>query len=297
VVPARDGLAATRFRLMRRPKGILAGPVDGPERLAAAYPTIEGAEGLGVLHRASGFVGSVSDCTTAEVTLVGTTGLHKTFPNCPGAFAVDGRPARLVPSRAATVVDTPDLRGGALVDAHTASGSRAVRGARARVARAGRILVEGVHDAMLLEHVWGDDLRLEGVVVDRLDGIDDVELALRALQPGPGRRVGVLVDHLLPGSKEQRIADRIADPHVLVRGTPYVDVWQAVRPKTIGIEAWPVIPKGEPWKDGVCAALGMRDPRELWRRILQSVESWNDLEQTLVASVESLIDFVTADSA
>ena len=45
----------------------------------------------------------------------------------------------------------------------TASGSRAVAGTRARVARGSRIWVEGRHDAELVEHVWGDDLRVEGV--------------------------------------------------------------------------------------------------------------------------------------
>ena len=47
------------------------------------------------------------------------------------------------------------------------SGSMAVAGAKARTARAARIVVEGVHDAELVERVWGDDLRIEGVVVER----------------------------------------------------------------------------------------------------------------------------------
>src|ERR1700681_4864742 len=84
------------------------------------------------------------------------------------------------------------------------SGSRAVVGARARVARASRILVEGVHDAELVERVWGDDLRVEGVVVERLDGIDDLAAEIAAFGPAPGRRVGVLVDHLVPGTKESK---------------------------------------------------------------------------------------------
>ena len=80
----------------------------------------------------------------------------------------------------------------------------------------------------------------------------------------------------------------------MVKGTPYVDVWQAVRPKVIGIDAWPVIPRGTPWKDGICAALGMAEPAAMWRRILTSVKSYADLEPALVGSVESLIDFVTS---
>jgi hypothetical protein len=56
---------------------------------------------------------------------------------------------------------------------------------------------------------------------------------------------------------------------------------------------WPVVPKGQDWKTGVCRALGMQDPRTMWRRILDSVHDWKQLEQPFVAAVEQLIDFVT----
>ncbi len=72
-------------------------------------------------------------------------------------------------------------------------------GAPARVARASRLWVEGVHDAALLERIWGDDLRIEGVVVEPLDGIDELVAHVRDFRPGPQRRIGVLVDHLVPG--------------------------------------------------------------------------------------------------
>ncbi|WP_256090620.1 DUF3097 family protein, partial [Actinacidiphila rubida] len=55
----------------------------------------------------------------------------------------------------------------------SASGSIAVTDATARVARAGRIYVEGRHDAELVERVWGHDLRVEGVAVEFLEGVDD----------------------------------------------------------------------------------------------------------------------------
>ena len=87
-----------------------------------------------------------------------------------------------------------------------------------------------MHDAALVERVWGDDLRVEGVVVEPLDGIDDLRAAVAAFAPGPGRRLGVLVDHLVPGSKESRIAAGWPPPYVLVTGHPYVDIWQAVQP-------------------------------------------------------------------
>ncbi|MBV8950090.1 MAG: DUF3097 family protein, partial [Actinobacteria bacterium] len=176
---------------------------------------------------------------------------------------------------------------------HTASGSRRID-ANARVARAGRIYVEGVHDAELVERVWGDDLRVEGVVVERLDGIDHLADAVRVFAPGPGRRLGVLVDHLVPGSKEARIAASVRLPHVLVTGTPFVDVWEAVRPAAAGLPEWPKVPRGTPWKDGVCAALGVRDPRAFWRTLLSSVSSYRDLETPFVGAIEQLVDFVTA---
>ncbi len=279
--------------------GILGGPVDGAARLAASYPAVTVEPGTRVLHRSSGFTGELIELDATRVVLRGHTGLAREFPNRPGDFGVDGVTVRLVAPapRAPDAADDDelDLRGGRVAtDVRTASGSRAVVGARARVARAGRILVEGVHDAELVERVWGDDLRVEGVVVERLDGLDHLVDVLPALAPAANRRIGVLVDHLVPGSKEARIADSIRNPHVLVRGTPYVDVWQAVRPRAVGIDAWPVVPRGVPWKEGVCDALGVGDPRAFWTRIVASVRDWKDLEQPLVAAVEELVDFVTA---
>ncbi|MEV4727070.1 DUF3097 family protein, partial [Micromonospora humida] len=175
----------------------------------------------------------------------------------------------------------------------TASGSIAVADVRARVAKASRIWVEGVHDAALVERIWGDDLRIEGVVVEPLDGIDALDAEVRDFAPGPGRRLGVLVDHLVPGSKESRIVARVNSPHVLVTGHPYVDVWQAVKPAAVGIRAWPSVPPGRPWKEGVCAALGVAEPAEMWRRILSRVDSFADVETPLINAMERLIDFVT----
>ena len=85
----------------------------------------------------------------------------------------------------------------------------------------------------------------------------------------------------------------ITSSYVLVTGTPFVDVWEAVKPSLIGLPRWPTIPRGEPWKEGVCRVLGERDPAALWRRLLASVHSYTDLEPPLVGAVEELIDFVT----
>jgi len=185
----------------------------------------------------------------------------------------------------------------------TASGSLAPSSTRARVARAHRIFVEGRHDAELVEKVWGTDLRVEGVVVEYLDGIDHLVEVLREVQPGPERRIGVLVDHLVPGSKESRIAAQTTGPHVLVVGHPFVDVWQAVKPARLGLEAWPVIPRTVDgahveWKHGVCAALGwpheeQADIAAAWQRILATVRDYRDLEPSVLGRVEQLIDFVT----
>ena len=139
----------------------------------------------------------------------------------------------------------------------------------------------------------GDDLRAEGVVVERLDGMDNLDAMIREFRPGPGRKLGVLLDHLVPGSKEQRAAAAITSSFVLVTGTPFVDVWQAVRPSVAGVGSWPAIPKGVPWKEGVCAALGVGDHRTCWRALLAKVSSYADLEPELVGAVEQLIDFVT----
>jgi hypothetical protein len=74
-----------------------------------------------------------------------------------------------------------------------------------------------------------------------------------------------------------------------------VDIWQAVRPAVVGIDRWPTIPVGQSWKDGVCAALGVPDAAELWRRILSRVDGYRDLETPLIGAVERLIDHVTVE--
>jgi Protein of unknown function (DUF3097) len=166
------------------------------------------------------------------------------------------------------------------------------------VARASRIYVEGKHDAELVEKIWGDDLRDVGVVVEYLEGIDDLPDIVARFSPAPGRRLGVLVDHLVGGSKESRIAAGVRSPDVLVVGHPFIDIWAAVRPAAVGIPRWPDVPPGQPWKEGVLRALGW--PPELpaaWQRILRLVTSYADLEPELLGRVEELIDFVTVSGS
>ena len=229
------------------------------------------------------FCGAVVAWDKATVTLEDRHGRRRVFDLGPAAFLVDGEPVTLV--RGTSAPKGP-LR--------SASGSIAVTDARARTARESRIYVEGAHDAELVEKVWGHDLRVEGVAVEFLEGVDDLPSVVEEFSPGPGRRLGVLVDHLVPGSKESRIAKRVRGEDVLVVGHPYVDVWQAVRPKAVGIPSWPEVPRGRPWKEGVVAALGWRmETGEAWRRILGSVRGYGDLEPSLLGRVEELIDFVT----
>jgi Protein of unknown function (DUF3097) len=220
------------------------------------------------------------------VTLADRFDRQRQFPLLPASFLLEGELVTLI--RPAPATPAPARPG------RTASGSVAVAGVRAQVAKASRIWVEGVHDAALVERIWGEDLRIEGIVVEPLGGIDELAEHVRRFQPGPARRLGVLVDHLVPGSKETRIAATVRSPHVLINGHPYVDIWQAVKPTALGIQGWPVISRDLPWKDGVAAALGFSDSRELWRRVLASVNSFADVEVPLLRAVEELIDFVTA---
>lgn len=258
----------------------------------APTPVVEATTDLVVEVAMDGFCGAVTRVQSGTVELEDRLGRRRLFPLGKG-FLVDGAAVELVVPRAA-----------AAAPARTASGSFAAPDQRARVARASRILVEGRHDAELVEKVWGDDLRAEGVVVEYLQGVDLLEDVLREEPPGPGRRYGVLVDHLVPGSKESRIADAVArgphGAHVRIVGHPHIDVWQCVRASSLGIAAWPDVPRGIEWKVGVSRALGWpaRDQADLartWRRILASVHSYRDLDPALLGRVEELIDFVTVD--
>jgi hypothetical protein len=257
-----------------------AGSTQGLRRVEAV--DVPAAPGLLVRDRASRFSGRLVRLEAGLVVLQDARGRERVFPLTPGGFVVDGRVTTLVRPRPRS--DAPAGR--------TRSGSVAAANSAPRTARAGRIFVEGVHDAELVEKVWGDDLRELGIVVEYLEGIDDLGAVVARFGAGPDRRLGVLVDHLLPGTKESRIVAAVDDPHVLVTGHPFVDVWAAVRPRTLGLQRWPVVPHGRPWKEGVCAALGVSEPWLLWRRILRAVESYADLEPPMVGAVEQLIDFV-----
>jgi DUF3097, C-terminal domain/DUF3097, N-terminal domain len=255
-----------------------------PSRAPASLPRIAAEPGLVVEDGAGDFCGAVVACEKDAVTLEDRRGRRRVFP-LSGTFLLDGR--RVTLTRPA-----PDR---AAASARTASGSVAVQAGPAKVARASRIYVEGKHDAELVERVWGDDLREAGVVVEFLNGIDDLPAIAAEFAAAGDRRLGVLVDHLVEGSKESRIAAQVTSDHVLVVGHPFVDVWAAVKPSVAGISSWPTVPRGVPWKEGVLAALGWPpDTAGAWRRILGRVRSYADLEPAFLGRVEELIDFVTA---
>jgi hypothetical protein len=258
-------------------RDVLAGPNKRRQ-----IPEVVAEPGVVVEDPASGFCGAVVRFESGHVVLEDRHGNHRLFPLAPAGFLIDGEPVTLV--RPAAAAPKRQL---------SASGSVKVEGLRARTARDSRIWVEGRHDATLVERVWGHDLRVEGVVVEPLDGVDVLPARIEEFGPGAGRRLGVLVDHLVEGSKESRLVSSIRDDDVLVTGHPYVDIWQAVKPASVGIRAWPSVPRGVPWKEGICAALGWGDPAEGWRRVLAGVTGFRDLETPLLGAVERLIDFVT----
>lgn len=219
-------------------------------------------------------------------------GRVKNFPLGIGYF-LEGEPVEIV-------APTPRKTSGRKI---SRSGSVAVENTPARVARASRIWVEGLHDAELVEKVWGHDLRIEGIVVEPLHGVDDLATAVKEFSPGPERRLGILVDHLLKGTKEERVvAEALAVPgaagNIKIVGHPFIDIWQAVKPQVLGIPAWPQVPRGEDWKKGILRRLGQphqnqEDVANAWKRILSRVDSYSDLDPTLLGPVESLIDFLT----
>jgi hypothetical protein len=250
-------------------------------------PEVEAEPGLVVEDFEGRFCGAIVAYEKDAVALEDRHGKRRAFP-LPGTFLFEGKRVKLIRPR-------PQATG----PRRTASGSIAAPSAPAKVAKASRIYVEGKHDAELVEKIWGDDLRDVGVVVEYLEGVDDLPAIAKEFGPGPERRLGVLVDHLVDGSKESRIAAASRSPYVLVVGHPYIDIWAAVKPAAVGIRAWPDVPRGESWKEGVLRRIGWpastpADVAAAWRRILGKVSTYTDLEPELLGRVEELIDFVTA---
>lgn len=213
---------------------------------------------------------------------------RRVFPLGSG-FWLEGQPVHLLP---------PAVKRERIGRKITASGSFHIDH-EARVAKASRIWVEGKHDAELISKIWGSDLAYEGIMIEELFGADKLEEILTVFGPTNKRRAGVMLDHLVDGSKESRLAAKVrAMPGVLVLGHPYVDIWQAVKPAVIGLDEWPRVPRGEDIKVGTLARIGwphatQEDVGLGWKRILDSVRDYRDLEPTFLGRMEELIDFVT----
>ena len=279
------------MRSKRYEADVLAAAVRRRER--PEYPRVPAEFGLVVEDAAGEFCGAVVGWEKDAVMLEDRYGRRRAFPFGAGSFLLEGKPVTLVrpASPGAASASAP---GAAAAVRTTASGSVAAPRSRAKIARASRIYVEGRHDAELVEKIWGDDLRDVGVVVEYLGGIDDLPAIVTEFSPQPQRRLGVLVDHLVDGSKESRIAAQVTSPHVLVVGHPFIDVWAAVKPAVLGITRWPDVPRGTPWKEGVLRAIGWpEDTAAGWQRILRAVTGFADLEPAFLGRVEELIDFVT----
>lgn len=278
----------------RYPTDVLAAPA-APRVLSTE---VEATPGLVVEDVESQWCGAIVRTehigSVHVVVLEDRRGRRKSFELGPG-FWLDGKPVTLVRPRAVPKKQTGPAR--------SASGSRVVEAHSARVARASRIWVEGTHDAELVEKIWGHDLRVEGVVVEPLHGVDDLGSFIRSFQPSSDKRLGILVDHLVEGSKETRIAREAVKglpgaKYVEIVGHPYVDVWQAVKPKVVGLREWPAVPRSMEFKDGLLQALGMpygttAARAKGWKHILGKVRHYADLEPSFLGRMEQLIDFVT----
>ncbi|AIU30480.1 Hypothetical protein Cul210931_1137 [Corynebacterium ulcerans] len=249
-----------------------------------SFPQVPAEPGLVVEVMADGFVGAVVNFERTYdgdfIRLEDRHGRERIFKMREGAFMIDGQRVSLT----RYVPKAPQQRSN--------SGSRRVHNVEAKVATPSRIWVEGIHDAAIVEKIWGHDLRVEGVVVEYLEGLDNLPERLDEFQPQRGRRVGVLADHLVTGSKEMRLTSSVG-PHVLVTGHPFIDIWAAVKPERLGLRAWPEVPYGEDWKTGVCRRVGWSDPKEGWNRVYNAVSSFRDVDSSLIGAVERLVDFVT----
>ena len=225
-----------------------------------------------------------------SVVLEDRHGSRRLFPAEPAAFLLEGSTVTLTrPQGAAPTPPSPPTR--------TASGSIAAPRSAAKVARASRIWVEGTHDAELVEKVWGADLRELGVVVEPMGGIDDLVTLVSEFEPGPQRRLVVLVDHLVPGTKETRIADEVTRrwaPHVCRARTSVrrcLAGGQAIGSRDRRVAGDPA---GHALEGRRLRGAGMAGRRT--RRLAahpRVVRTYADLDPALLARVEEAIDLVT----
>ena len=259
-------------------------------------PEIALERGMVLEDATTGFCGAVTRWENGLVVLEGRGDKRRSFPIGYGLL-LEGKPVLVkVPPRApATGQRTPG---------RTASGSVAGPTERAKVALPSRIYVEGRHDAELVEKIWGDDLRHVGVVVEFMDGIDDLSDIVAEFRPERGRRWACWPITWCPAARSPGSPPawrRVRTARTC--SSPAIPSWTSGRRSSrskLGLPSWPHVPRGTDIKHGTCAALGWphRDQADIaraWQRILATVTSWSDLERGLLTPVEQLIDFVTQD--
>ena len=254
--------------------------------------------GLIVEVGSDGYCGEVMGWENGLVILKDRTGRRRAFPVGENGYLVEGRPVALrIPPRQGST-------------RYTASGSLAGPREDAKKALGSRIYVEGRHDAELVEKIWGADLRHVGVVVEYMGGMDDLLGIVAEFRPERGRRLGVLIDHMVANTKESRIAAQVRHAgygdHVMITGHRFIDIWQTINPRLLGFETWPEVPLDQDWKKGTLARLGIPrgkryeqidqdDVGRAWQAMLARVRTYKDLDIDFVREVEKLIDFVTQD--
>lgn len=258
--------------------------------------TVPIAKGMVLEDATSGWVGEAIKLErvggSIYVVLENQKGRRKNFPLGLG-FLLYGEPVNVVPPQQKQAREKKISN----------SGSVFVDNLRAKEAKQSRIWVEGLHDAALVEKIWGHDLRVEGIVVEPLHGADNLAELVAAFEPGPAKKLGILLDHMVEGSKETKIAQQVLSnprfaPYVHIIGHPFIDIWAAIKPAKLGFTQWPEVPRGEDWKTGTLQRLGLphsnpEDISNAWRNFLSKVEYFSDLEPQLLGRVEELIDFVT----
>src|SRR5262249_27300182 len=146
VPAARRGRVSVRRRYPR-PVGRYPGDVlAGDWRRRRVVPEVDAEPDLVVEDAGAGFGGAVVGFESGAVVLEDRHGRRRNFPLLPAAFLLDGAVVTLRRPVAAPAVTRPR---------RTASGSVAVPGAAARVARASRIWVEGIDDAARVHRLSG----------------------------------------------------------------------------------------------------------------------------------------------
>ena len=231
-----------------------AAPSTGRPDCCATYPDVTATPGLPVRHRSSGFTGVIAGFDGDGVIVRGTTGQERLFRPTPGAFDVEGRAVSLVRPAPPPAPPTPPppRPPPAPTPSRISTGPgwrRPAACCRGRPRR--RAHREGVGRRPTRRRRGRRTAR-------RLDHLPE---GSTTFSPGPGNRLGVLVDHLVQAARRRgwrktlTPAPRARLRHALRRR---VGSGQAGRRR---LAAWAHIPQGTAWKAGVCRSLGRRRPR------------------------------------